>query len=101
MLQAGDGRDWGAGDAAGDGERAPLPASTEGPAAGRAQADRAAEQARKDPRLPGWWPRGVAHWQAGEHFVALEMGTAGPAEAARARGRDRGAIPAPLTRRPA
>jgi len=45
------------------------------------------------------WPRAVAHWQACEYFVALEVGTADLAEAARV-GPGPAAIPGPLTAMP-
>jgi len=44
--------------------------------------------------LPGWLPRDVAGWQAGEYFVALEVTTADLAGAARAWDRERQAFPA-------
>jgi hypothetical protein len=44
--------------------------------------------------LPGWLPRDVAGWQAGEYFVALEINTADLAGAARAWDRERQAFPA-------
>jgi len=47
--------------------------------------------------LLGLWPRAVAHWQACEYFVALEVGTADLAEAARV-GPGPAAIPGPANR---
>jgi hypothetical protein len=44
--------------------------------------------------LPGWLPRNVAGWQAGEYSVALEVTTADLAGAARAWDRERQAFPA-------